>query len=44
MDRAAAEATVLAAALADEGTKKFLDGKEPKKKIYVPGRLVNLVV
>ncbi|HTK56580.1 MAG TPA: class I tRNA ligase family protein, partial [Gemmatimonadales bacterium] len=44
VDRAADEATVLAAALADDGTKKFLDGKEPKKKIYVPGRLVNLVV
>ncbi|MBW8771700.1 MAG: leucine--tRNA ligase, partial [Gemmatimonadetes bacterium] len=42
--RAAAEVDVLAAALADETVKKFLDGKEPKKKIYVPGRLVNLVV
>jgi leucyl-tRNA synthetase len=42
--RDADEATVLAAALADEGTKKFLEGKEPKKKIYVPGRLVNIVV
>ena len=42
--RDADEATVLAAALADEATKKFLDGKELKKRIYVPGRLVNLVV
>ena len=44
IDRAADEATVIAAALADESVQKFLDGKEPKKKIYVPGRLVNLVV
>ncbi|HVX87642.1 MAG TPA: leucine--tRNA ligase [Gemmatimonadales bacterium] len=42
--RDAGEAAVLAAALADETARKFLDGKEPKKKIYVPGRLVNLVV
>jgi leucyl-tRNA synthetase len=42
--RDAEETTVLAAALADEGVRKFLDGKEPKKRIYVPGRLVNLVV
>ncbi|HET7041509.1 MAG TPA: class I tRNA ligase family protein, partial [Gemmatimonadales bacterium] len=42
--RDADEATVIAAALADEATKKFLDGKELRKKIYVPGRLVNLVV
>jgi leucyl-tRNA synthetase len=42
--RDADEATVLAAALADEGTVKFMDGKAPRKKIYVPGRLVNIVV
>jgi leucyl-tRNA synthetase len=38
------EDLVLRAALEDATVKKFLDGKEPKKKIYVPGRLVNLVV
>ncbi len=38
------EATVLAAALANEDVQKFLAGKEPKKKIYVKGRMVNLVV
>ena len=38
------EATSLAAALANEDVQKFLAGKEPKKKIYVKGRMVNLVV
>ncbi len=38
------EATVLAAALADPEVQKSLAGKEPKKKIYVKGRMVNLVV
>ncbi|MCH9649153.1 MAG: leucine--tRNA ligase [Deltaproteobacteria bacterium] len=32
------------AALASEIVQKFLDGKEPRKVIYVPGRLVNVVV
>ncbi len=31
-------------ALATESVKKWLEGKEPKKVIYVPGRLVNIVV
>lgn len=30
--------------LSDEGIKKWLDGKEPKKLIFVKGRLVNIVV
>ncbi len=38
------EATALAAALADAEVQKHLAGKEPKKKIYVKGRMVNLVV
>jgi leucyl-tRNA synthetase len=38
------EATAIAAALADIEVQKFLAGKEPKKKIYVKGRMVNLVV
>ncbi|WP_315390448.1 class I tRNA ligase family protein, partial [Neisseria bacilliformis] len=33
-----------AAALATEGAVKFMEGKEPKKIIVVPGRLVNIVV
>ena len=31
-------------ALANETAQRFLDGKEPKKVIVVPGRLVNIVV
>jgi leucyl-tRNA synthetase len=40
----ASEDTVLAAVMADEATRRFTDGKVLKKRIYVPGRLVNLVV
>jgi leucyl-tRNA synthetase len=42
--RDADEATVLAAAMADGDVQKFLEGKALKKKIYVKGRMVNLVV
>jgi leucyl-tRNA synthetase len=35
---------VLAAARADEGVAKFLANKTLRREIYVPGRLVNLVV
>jgi leucyl-tRNA synthetase len=38
------EATAIATALADAEVQKQLGGKEPKKKIYVKGRMVNLVV
>ena len=38
------EAAVIAAALADAEVQKHLGGKELKKKIYVKGRMVNLVV
>lgn len=31
-------------ALAHEAVQKHLEGKEPKKVIYVPGRLVNIVI
>jgi leucyl-tRNA synthetase len=31
-------------ALASEAVKRHLDGKEPKKIIYVPGKLVSIVV
>lgn len=41
-DIAAADA--IAAAKADEKTQIFLDGKTVVKEIYVPGKLVNLVV
>jgi leucyl-tRNA synthetase len=42
--RDADEAAVTALALADEGAKKFMEGKAPRKVIYVAGRLVNVVV
>ncbi|MBL6981676.1 MAG: leucine--tRNA ligase [Anaerolineales bacterium] len=31
-------------ALASEAAQRFIEGKEPRKVIYVPGRLVNIVV
>jgi leucyl-tRNA synthetase len=33
-----------AQALATDGAQKHMDGKTPVKVIYVPGRLVNIVV
>jgi len=41
--RDAPENEVVAAALADETVKRFIDGKEIRKRIVVPNRLVNLV-
>ena len=38
------EAAVKAAALATAGAQKFMEGKEPKKIVVVPKRLVNIVV
>jgi leucyl-tRNA synthetase len=32
------------AALADENVQRFIDGKEIRKVIVVPGKLVNVVV
>ena len=31
-------------ALANEQTAKFLEGKQPKKVIVVPGKIVNIVL
>ncbi len=33
-----------AAALASENVIAYLEGKTPRKVIYVPGRLVNIVI
>jgi leucyl-tRNA synthetase len=41
--RDADEASVRAAVLADEATQRSLAGKQPRKWIVVPGRLVNVV-
>src|SRR5271169_5957610 len=40
----ASEQTVLERALADEKVRAFIAGKTVVKKIYVPGKLVNIVV
>jgi leucyl-tRNA synthetase len=40
----ATEQTVLECALADEKVQAFIAGKQVVKKIYVPGKLVNIVV
>ncbi len=40
----AEKAEIEALALADDNVKKFSDGKQVKKVIVVPGRLVNIVV
>jgi leucyl-tRNA synthetase len=44
MPRGIAEAAARDAALADENVLKFLDGKQVRKTIFVPDRLLNLVV
>ncbi len=38
------EAEAKERALATEGAKKYMNGQAPKKVLYVPGRLVNIVV
>jgi leucyl-tRNA synthetase len=38
------EADVIAAALADEAVKTFIDGKPIRRQVVVPGRLVSLVI
>ncbi|TDI71908.1 MAG: leucine--tRNA ligase, partial [Bacteroidetes bacterium] len=40
----APETDVIAVAKSDQNVAKFLDGKDIKREIYVPGRIVNLVV
>ena len=40
----ASEASVTAGALADEKVVAHLEGKAPRKMIYVPGKLLNIVV
>jgi leucyl-tRNA synthetase len=44
IDTGAPEAEVIALALASDAVKRHLDGKQPKKVIYVPGKLVSIVV
>jgi leucyl-tRNA synthetase len=44
LPRAAAEADARAAALADPGVSSAIAGKPVKKLVYVPGKIINLVV
>ena len=44
VSRESTQEQILAAALADDNVQKFVQGAEPRKKIVVPGKLVNLVV
>lgn len=44
VDSGASEEDVKSEAMKNENVMKHLDGKEPKKVIYVPGRLVSIVV
>ena len=44
MPRGTAEAAARDAALADENVRKFVDGQQVRKTIFVPDRLLNLVV
>ena len=44
MPRGTSEKDALARALADEGIKKYVDGKKVKKVVFVEDRLLNLVV
>jgi leucyl-tRNA synthetase len=39
----ASKEAVIAAGLADENVKKYLENKEPAKTVYVPGRILNFV-
>jgi len=42
--RGTSEKVAVAAALADAGVRKFLDGKEIRKTVFVQDKLVSLVV
>lgn len=44
VDADAEEAAVLAQARAEKNVQRHLDGKDVKREIYVPGRIVNFVV
>ena len=44
VEASAAEDVVLTAARDQENVRKYLDGKQIRKEVYVPGRIVNFVV
>jgi len=44
MARGASEDVAVKAAMADPGAAKFVGGQQPKKIVFVPDRLVNIVI
>jgi leucyl-tRNA synthetase len=42
--REASQAEVVSAAQRDAGVRRFTEGKDVRKVVYVPNRLVNIVV
>ena len=44
MSRGISEDAAREAALADPNVRRFLDGKQVRKTVFVPDRLVNLVI
>ncbi|KAA3621570.1 MAG: leucine--tRNA ligase [Proteobacteria bacterium] len=44
VDNGAERGAIVEAAMADESVARHVDGREPKKTVVVPGRLVNIVV
>jgi leucyl-tRNA synthetase len=44
LPRGTTQEAAVAAALADPGVRRFTDGRQPRKVVFVPDRLVNLVV
>jgi len=43
-EKGISEQDALALALENDSVKQFIDGKTVVKKIYVPGRIINIVV
>jgi leucyl-tRNA synthetase len=44
MEKASTEETAMELALEQSTVKKFMDGKQVKKVVYVPGKILNIVV
>jgi len=38
------ETNAIATAKASDKIQKWLDGKQPKKEIYIPAKIINLVI
>jgi leucyl-tRNA synthetase len=44
ISKTAPQQEAMAAARAEASVAKFLDGKETVKEVYVPGKIINIVV